>query len=54
MPDLLVYAVLLEANLGIATGAGTNIAIESADLVLVDDDPLDDHRGSQRHAATPH
>ncbi len=32
---------LLEANLGIAIGAGTNIAIESADLVLVEDDPLD-------------
>ncbi|MEX2542773.1 MAG: heavy metal translocating P-type ATPase [Trueperaceae bacterium] len=31
---------LLEADLGIAIGAGTNIAIESADLVLVNDDPL--------------
>ncbi|MEQ8959093.1 MAG: heavy metal translocating P-type ATPase [Coleofasciculus sp. C2-GNP5-27] len=34
-------AALLEANMGIAIGAGTKIAIESADLVLVDDDPLD-------------
>ncbi len=32
---------LLQANLGIAIGAGTNIAIESADLVLVEDDPRD-------------
>jgi Cu2+-exporting ATPase len=32
---------LLEANLGIAIGAGTNVAIESADLVLIDNDPLD-------------
>lgn len=32
---------LLEANLGVAIGAGTNVAIESADLVLVDNDPED-------------
>ena len=32
---------LLEADLGVAVGAGTNVAIESADLVLVADDPLD-------------
>ena len=30
---------LLHADLGMAIGAGTNVAIESADLVLVDDDP---------------
>ncbi len=32
---------LLTADLGIAVGAGTNVAIESADLVLVEDDPAD-------------
>ncbi|HEX8385685.1 MAG TPA: heavy metal translocating P-type ATPase, partial [Rubricoccaceae bacterium] len=32
---------LLEADLGVAIGAGTNVAIESADVVLVNDDPLD-------------
>jgi P-type Cu2+ transporter len=31
---------LLEADLGVAIGAGTNVAVESADLVLVDDDPV--------------
>lgn len=32
---------LTEADLGIAIGAGTNVAIESADLVLVNSDPVD-------------
>jgi len=32
---------LVEADLGVAIGAGTNVAIESADLVLVNSDPLD-------------
>jgi len=32
---------LLEADLGVAIGAGTNVAIESADLVLVENDPED-------------
>lgn len=32
---------LLEADLGVAIGAGTNVAIESADLVLVENDPGD-------------
>lgn len=32
---------LFEADLGLAIGAGTNVAIESADLVLVKSDPLD-------------
>lgn len=32
---------LLESDLGLAIGAGTNVAIESADLVLVKSDPLD-------------
>ena len=27
--------------MGLAIGAGTNVAIESADLVLIEDDPLD-------------
>jgi P-type Cu2+ transporter len=31
---------LQEADMGVAIGAGTNVAIESADLVLVESDPL--------------
>jgi Cu2+-exporting ATPase len=31
---------LQEADMGVAIGAGTNVAIESADLVLVENDPL--------------
>ncbi|MBW4622300.1 MAG: heavy metal translocating P-type ATPase [Cyanosarcina radialis HA8281-LM2] len=38
---------LLAADLGIAIGAGTNVAIESADLVLIEDDPLDVVRAIQ-------
>jgi Cu2+-exporting ATPase len=43
---------LLEADLGIAIGAGTNIAIESADLVLIEDDPLDVARALKLGKAT--
>lgn len=43
---------LLEADLGIAIGAGTNVAIESADLVLIEDDPLDVVRALQLGKAT--
>lgn len=43
---------LLEADLGVAIGAGTNVAIESADLVLVDDDPSDVLRAIRLSAAT--
>jgi len=32
---------LVEADLGVAIGAGTHVAIESADVVLVEDDPED-------------
>lgn len=32
---------LVEADLGLAIGAGTNVAIESADVVLVENDPTD-------------
>lgn len=43
---------LLEADLGVAIGAGTNVAIESADLVLIDNDPLDVVRGLRLSKAT--
>lgn len=43
---------LLEADLGIAIGAGTNVAIESADLVLVEDDPSDVARALTLSRAT--
>ncbi|AFZ38223.1 heavy metal translocating P-type ATPase (plasmid) [Stanieria cyanosphaera PCC 7437] len=43
---------LLEADLGVAIGAGTNVAIESADLVLVKDDPLDVGRALKLGKAT--
>ncbi len=43
---------LLAADLGIAIGAGTNVAIESADLVLVDDDPVDVARALTLSMAT--
>lgn len=32
---------LVEADLGVAIGAGTNVALESADVVLVENDPVD-------------
>ncbi|MDH3193690.1 MAG: heavy metal translocating P-type ATPase, partial [Acidimicrobiia bacterium] len=43
---------LLTADLGIAIGAGTNVAIESADLVLVNDDPSDVARALKLARAT--
>jgi len=43
---------LLEADLGIAIGAGTNVAIESADLVLVENDPADVLRALRLSRAT--
>ncbi len=43
---------LLTADLGIAIGAGTNVAIESADLVLVEDDPADVARALMLSKAT--
>ena len=43
---------LLEADLGVAIGAGTNVAIESADLVLVESDPADVARAITLSRAT--
>lgn len=43
---------LLEADLGIAIGAGTHVAIESADLVLVENDPVDVVRALRLARAT--
>jgi Cu2+-exporting ATPase len=43
---------LLQADLGVAIGAGTNVAIESADLVLVENDPVDVARALELARAT--
>lgn len=43
---------LLASDLGIAIGAGTNVAIESADLVLVENDPTDVVRAIRLAKAT--
>jgi Cu2+-exporting ATPase len=43
---------LLEADLGVAIGAGTDVAIESADLVLIQDDPVDVVRALKLSRAT--
>ncbi len=43
---------LLEADLGVAIGAGTNVAIESADLVLIEVDPSDVARALELSTAT--
>ncbi|MBK5265971.1 MAG: copper-translocating P-type ATPase [Acidimicrobiia bacterium] len=43
---------LLTADLGVAIGAGTNVAIESADLVLIEDDPSDVARALKLARAT--
>ncbi|NNL68607.1 MAG: copper-translocating P-type ATPase [Acidimicrobiia bacterium] len=43
---------LLAADLGIAIGAGTNVAIESADLVLVENNPADVNKALTLSRAT--
>jgi Cu2+-exporting ATPase len=43
---------LLRADLGVAIGAGTNVAIESADLILVENDPEDVLRALRLSRAT--
>jgi len=43
---------LLQADLGVAIGAGTNVAIESADLILVEDEPADVARALTLSRAT--
>ncbi len=43
---------LVEADLGVAIGAGTNVAIESADLVLMENDPVDVVRALRLARAT--
>lgn len=43
---------LLQADLGVAIGAGTNVAIESADLILVDNEPQDVARALRLSHAT--
>ncbi|MFA9460291.1 copper-translocating P-type ATPase [Thiohalorhabdus methylotrophus] len=43
---------LVEADLGIAIGAGTDVAVESADIVLVNSDPRDVAAVAELSAAT--
>ncbi|HKJ72252.1 MAG TPA: heavy metal translocating P-type ATPase, partial [Gammaproteobacteria bacterium] len=43
---------LVEADLGIAIGAGTDVAVESADIVLVNSDPRDVAAVTELSAAT--